>query len=347
MYNGPHDFKQFIKRREDAERAHLNGRSRCGLSLGDLRPLALLLLAITSLWSSSVPSTNSTTTYHTATVDGIRMFYREAGPKTGQTVILLHGFPSSSRMFDALIPLLADRYHVVAPDYPGFGQSDAPAPGAFRYTFDHLAAMVDELTRQLGLSRYVLFAQDYGGPVGFRLAMAHPERVQALIVQNAVAHEVGLAPLWTARRAYWADRAANEGKLRANLLSFETTKQRHVGTSPHPERYNPDTWTDELAFLSKPGQIEIQSELFYDYRTNVAAYPRWQAYLRKYHPPTLVLWGKYDTSFTTAGATAYASDVPDAEIHMLEAGHFALDEACDEVAGMTLRFLASHAAQRQ
>jgi pimeloyl-ACP methyl ester carboxylesterase len=179
-------------------------------------------------------------------------------------------------MFAALIELLADRYHLIAPDYPGFGHSDAPGPQAFAYTFDHLAAVVDGFTVALNLRRYVLFMQDYGGPVGFRLAMAHPERVQALVIQNAVAHEEGLGPLWEIRRAYWRDRGAYEEKLRANLTSLEAAKQRHLGTSPHPQRYDPDSWTDEYAFLSRPGEAAIQSDLFYDYRTNVDSYPLWQ-----------------------------------------------------------------------
>jgi pimeloyl-ACP methyl ester carboxylesterase len=183
--------------------------------------------------------------------------------------------------------------------------------------------------------------QDYGGPVGFRLALAHPERVEAMVIQNAVAHKEGLGPLWDTRKAFWADRAANEDKLRANLISLEATKQRHLGNSPHPERYDPDSWTDEFAFLSRPGQTQIQSDLFYDYRTNVAAYPQWQAWLRLHTPPLLVLWGRYDPSFTLAGAAAYQRDVPQAEIHLFDAGHFALDEATDEIGAIMRRFLAA------
>jgi len=182
--------------------------------------------------------------------------------------------------------------------------------------------------------------QDYGGPVGFRLALAHPERVAALIVQNAVAHEEGLGPLWDTRKAFWRDRATHEAALRANLLSFDATRLRHVGKSPRPERYDPDSWHDEFAFLSRPGQIDIQTELFYDYRTNVERYPQWQRYLREQQPPTLVLWGKYDPSFAVEGAHAYQRDVPGAEVHLLEGGHFVLDEACDEVALRMERFLS-------
>ncbi len=287
-------------------------------------------------------STSATTTYHSVSIEGTRLFYREAGPRHAPVVLRLHGFPSSSRMFAALIPLLADRYHLVAPDYPGFGHSDAPDPEHFAYTFDHIAALIERLTEMLGLGRYALFVQDYGGPVGFRLALAHPERVTALVIQNAVAHEEGLGSLWEIRRAYWQDRAAHEAKLRENWISLEATRLRHLGSSPHPERYDPDTWTDEFAFLSRPGQAAIQAELFYDYRTNVASYPRWQEYLRTQRPPTLVVWGKYDPSFTVAGATAYGRDVPDAEIHVLEAGHFAMDEAVDEIAALTRRFLLAH-----
>src|SRR5512132_3577277 len=324
------------------------GRGTLDMRLHRFLSAALGLLFVTPDFAVSalMQCVGSTTTYHTATIDNLRVFYREAGPRDGPTILLLHGFPSSSRMFKALIPLLADRYHLVAPDYPGFGHSDAPAPDAFTYSFDHLAEVVDRLTAALGLARYVLFVQDYGGPVGFRLALTHPERVRAIIVQNAVSHEEGLGLLWETRKAYWADRSSNEAKLRTNLTSLEATRQRHLGTSPHPEKYDPDTWTDEFAFLSRPGQTEIQSELFYDYRTNVASYPRWQAWLRERQPPLLVLWGKYDASFTTAGATAYQRDVPSAEVHLLEAGHFALDEACDEVAALARSFLESHRLDR-
>jgi pimeloyl-ACP methyl ester carboxylesterase len=280
------------------------------------------------------------TTYKTLVVDGLDMFYREAGPAGAPTLLLLHGFPSSSRMWEPLLTRLADNFHLVAPDYPGFGHSSAPSPDAFAYTFDNFAAIIERLTQILGLSRYVLVMQDYGGPVGFRLALSKPERVRAIVVQNAVAHDEGLGPLWDTRKAFWADRQPNEAKLRANLISLEAAKQRHVGTSPHPDRYDPDLWTDEFAFLSRPGQDRIQSDLFYDYRTNVASYPKWQAWLREQQPPTLVTWGAFDPSFTVAGAHAYARDVPSAEVHMLDAGHFALDEAADEVASLMRQFLA-------
>ena len=286
-------------------------------------------------------STSATLRYRTVEVDGVRIFYREAGPHDAPTILLLHGFPSSSRMYDTLMPLLADRYHVVAPDYPGFGHSDAPSPDAFPYTFDYLAEVIEGFVEALGLDRYVFFQQDYGGPIGMRLAVRHPERVRAIIVQNAVSHEEGLGPLWEARRAFWLDRAAYEKTVAAAFTSLEGARQRHVGCSPHPERYNPDSWTDEAAMLSRPGQARIQSDLLFDYQNNVAAYPAWQAWLRAHQPPMLVVWGRYDPSFTVAGALAYAGDVPDAEIHILDAGHFALDEKVDEIAALIRAFLAT------
>ena len=273
------------------------------------------------------------------------MFYREAGPADAPTLLLLHGFPSSSRMFDTLMPLLADAYHLVAPDYPGFGHSDAPSAGEFAYTFDHLAHVVDRFTEQLGLNSYFLFMQDYGGPVGLRHAMKRPERIRGLIVQNAVAHEQGLGPLWESRRAYWTDRDAHEAAVMAAFTSLEEARRRHVGKSPHPDRYNPDAWVDEFAALSRSGQERIQADLFYDYRTNVESYPIWQAWLSGHRPPTLVLWGRFDASFTVDGAMAYARTLPSAEIHLLDAGHFAMDEAVDEIATLVRRFLEGHAAR--
>jgi pimeloyl-ACP methyl ester carboxylesterase len=278
------------------------------------------------------------TYFRTIQVDGISVFYREAGAKDAPTLLLLHGLPSSSRMFDALFARLADRYHMIAPDYPGFGHSDWPDPKQFAYTFDHLATVVEHFTEALGLSRYTLYMQDYGGPVGFRVALAHPERVEALIVQNAVAHDGGLGENWKLRRAFWADRAANESALRTNLLSLATTRTRHVGKDPDVERYDPDLWTDEFAFLSQPGQADIQTELFYDYRTNVASYPTWQAWMREHQPRLLVIWGRYDASFDISEPEAYRRDVPTAQVHVLDAGHFALDTAPDEIAASIRSF---------
>jgi pimeloyl-ACP methyl ester carboxylesterase len=328
------------------ERNHCLAASSCLPKGNDHMNIAALFYLCAALVPMTVQasaqdlrSSRRSISYHTVEIDGLKIFYREAGPANAPTVLLLHGFPSSSRMWEPLLPLLADKYHLIAPDYPGFGNSSAPPPSSFEYTFDNLAKVTNELVTRLGITSYILFMQDYGGPVGFRLALSHPERVRAIIIQNAVSHEQGLSPLWEARRKYWADPVHELDTLKANFTSFEATRQRHVGTSPHPDRYDPDTWTDEYAFLTRPGQADIQAALFLDYRTNVASYPRWQKWLRDVQPPTLVVWGKYDPSFTVAGATAYADDVPAAEVHLLEAGHFALDEATDQIASFVRDFL--------
>ena len=283
--------------------------------------------------------------YRTVKVDGLNIFYREAGPEDAPTLLLLHGLPSSSRMFQPLLTRLADKYHLVAPDYPGFGHSDWPDPKDYKYTFDHIADVMNGFTETLGLSSYTLYMQDYGGPVGFRMALAHPERVQALIVQDAVAHNEGLGANWVTRRAFWADRSSNEEKLRANLLSLAVTKTRHVGDDPNTELYDPDLWTDEYAFLNSPGQAQIQSDLFYDYRTNVEAYPKWQAWMQKTQPRLLVVWGRHDLSFDSGEPQRYRKDVPAAELHILDAGHFALDTKADEIAALVRQFMAAHVGE--
>ena len=281
--------------------------------------------------------------YRTIKVDGLSIFYREAGPRDAPVLLLLHGLPSSSRMFEPLFSRLSDQFHLIAPDYPGFGHSDWPNPKEFAYTFDRIAAVMDHFTQALGLQRYTLYMQDYGGPVGFRLALAHPERIRSLIVQDAVAHNEGLAENWKTRRAFWADRPAHEAVLRTNLLSLATTRTRHLGNDPAVERYDPDLWTDEFAFLSQPGQADIQSDLFYDYRNNVVAYPSWQAWMQKAQPRLLVIWGRYDQSFDLSEPEAYRRDVPKAEVHVLDAGHFALDTKADEIAALVRQFMAGAA----
>jgi len=278
--------------------------------------------------------------YKTVQAGGLHIFYREAGPTSGPVILLLHGVPTSSRMYQLMLesPLSA-RYRLIAPDFPGFGHSSWPSPKGFSYTFDHLAKVMEEFTDVLKLSRYTLYLHDYGGPVGMRMAVVRPERVEAMIIQNAVSHEEGLSSVWAARRAFWSDRAAHEAAFRKSFLSLETTRNRHVGTSPHPERIDPDTWTDEYYFLNQPGQADIQTELFFDYQNNLKAYPVWQKWLREHQPPMLVLWGEYDPSFLVAGAEAYRKDVPSADVHILDAGHFALDEQGPEVIRLTEAFL--------
>jgi pimeloyl-ACP methyl ester carboxylesterase len=288
--------------------------------------------------ASPVPSVSASTTYHHVTVDGLSMFYREAGPKNAPAVVLMHGFPSSSREFDTLIPLLATRYHVIAPDFPGFGQSDAPSPATYSYTFDHLAETTNGLLEQLGINRYSMYLHDYGGPVGFRIVLKHPERLQSLIIQNANAYQEGLGVKWAHIADYWANPDKHPDVLDA-FVSADAARLRHTLGTSHPERYNPDLWTDEAAHLARPGQREIQAALLYDYRTNVAAYPAWQAWLKAHQPRTLVVWGANDPSFIAAGGEAYRRDLPAAEVHMVDAGHFALDEKTDEIGKLMLDFL--------
>jgi pimeloyl-ACP methyl ester carboxylesterase len=304
----------------------------------------IFMIILPHLTPAEVPgkvSPMNPTFYRTIRVDGLSIFYREAGPKNAETLVLLHGLPSSSRMFESLFARLSDRYHLIAPDYPGFGHSDWPDPKTFAYTFDHLAQTMNHFTEALGLSRYTLYMQDYGGPVGFRMILAHPEQVDALIVQDAVAHNQGLGANWKTRRAFWADRAANESALRTNLLSFEAARARHVGNDPDVERHDPDLWADEFYFLNRPGQAEIQSDLFYDYRTNVESYPKWQTWMREKQPRLLVIWGKYETSFDPSEPESYRKDVPNAEVHIVDGGHFALDTAANEIAALVKGFMAS------
>ena len=305
-----------------------------------LRLALLLILPMTLLAQPKEhPMPQQPVYYRTMKVDGLNIFYREAGPKDAPVILLLHGLPSSSRMFEPLYARLADRYHLIAPDYPGFGHSDWPDPKQYSYTFDNIASVMTHFTETLGLTKYTLYMQDYGGPVGFRMVLAHPERVQNLIVQDAVAHNEGLGANWATRRAFWADRAAHEDALRTNLLSLQTTKTRHIGDDPNVEQYNPDLWTDEFYFLNAPGQAQIQSDLFYDYRTNVDGYPKWQAWMQKTQPRLLVIWGKHDLSFDLGEPERYRKDVPKAEVHVLDAGHFALDTKPDEIADLMKKFM--------
>jgi pimeloyl-ACP methyl ester carboxylesterase len=278
-------------------------------------------------------------TYHTAKIDGLNVFYREAGDASRPTIVLLHGFPSSSHMFRDLIPQLAAKYHVIAPDYPGFGYSDQPSVTNFAYTFDHLAAVTDDLLDALKLERYAIYIQDYGSPVGFRLFVKHPEKISAIITQNGNAYEAGLSPAWQPFRDYWADKSpANEAKLRG-FLTLDTTKFQYSSGFRNPASVSPDAWTFDQLTLDKPGNAEIQLALFYDYQNNVKQYDAWHVALRKFQPPVLAVWGKNDPFFLPAGALAYTNDVPHAEIHLLDTGHFALEEDGDVIADYILKFL--------
>ncbi len=269
----------------------------------------------------------------TVKIDGLDIFYREAGDPKKPTILLLHGFPTSSHMFRNLMPELADRYHLVAPDYPGFGGSSMPSVKEFDYTFDHLADIIDKFTQALKLQKYSLYVQDYGAPVGYRLAVAHPERVQGLIVQNGNAYEEGLKDFWGPIKAYWKDRTeANAAPLR-QFLMLGATKWQYTNGTRHPETISPDNWFIDQYLLDRPGNQEIQLALFYDYRTNPGRYPTWQAYFRKHQPPTLIVWGKNDTIFPPDGAEPYRRDLKNLEFHLLDTGHFALEEDSEAIAG--------------
>ena len=285
----------------------------------------------------------SRVTYHTTQVDGLKIFYREAGPKDAPTVVLLHGFPSSSHMFRELIPRLSDKYHVVAPDYPGYGYSDAPSPEQYVYTFDHLADTVDHFLTQQGITKYSIYIQDYGSPVGFRLATRHPERVQAIITQNGNAYDEGLSPFWAEYLyPYWKDpNPTNEAKVR-QLLTLDATKLQYLQGFRNPDDVSPDSFLFDQAKLDRPGNDKIQLALFYDYRNNPPLYPAWHKYLREKKPAVLVVWGKNDPVFAPAGAEAFLKDAPSAELHLLDTGHFALEEDGTEIAQLIRAFLVKN-----
>jgi pimeloyl-ACP methyl ester carboxylesterase len=278
--------------------------------------------------------------YRTADVDGFKVFYREAGSPRAPKLLLLHGFPSSGHMFRDLIPLLADRFHVVAPDLPGFGQSDMPDRAAFRYTFDGIAQVIDRFTEVIGLNRYAVYVFDYGAPTGFRLALRHPERIAAIISQNGNAYVEGLSDGWNPIQAYWQDpSAANREALRA-FLTPETTRWQYVHGVADESLVSPDGYTLDSHYLARPGADEVQLDLFLDYASNVALYPEFQAYFRTHRPPFLAVWGKNDPFFLPPGAEAFKRDLPDAEIRFFDTGHFALETHAREIADAIRVFLA-------
>ncbi|MDQ3064560.1 MAG: alpha/beta hydrolase [Acidobacteriota bacterium] len=304
------------------------------------------VVAIVSFWAigtaqaQTSKAANPAVTYNKVRIDGLDVFYREAGDKSKPTILLLHGFPTSSQMFRNLIPQLADKYHVVAPDYPGFGQSSMPKVTEFDYTFDNLARVVEKFTNAIGLQKYSLYVQDYGAPVGFRLAAKHPERVQALIVQNGNAYDEGLGDFWIPIKAFWKERSEKNADGLRKFLTLEATKWQWTHGTRNTKNINPDTWTIDQALLEREGNKEIQLQLFYDYGSNPPLYPQWQAYFRKHQPPTLVVWGKNDFIFPATGAEPYKRDLKNIEFHLLNTGHFALEEDADTIANYIHGFLA-------
>lgn len=277
--------------------------------------------------------------YHTQKVGDVEVFYREAGPKDAPVLLLLHGFPTSSHMFRDLIPLLANQYHVIAPDLPGFGNTKAPPRGQFDYTFENLYKVIEGFTEALGLTKYSLYVFDYGAPTGFRLAAANPEKVTAIISQNGNAYLDGFNDAWAPWQAYWREPTeANREACRVSLAP-ETIRDWQYGTGADPKKLSPDGYNLDIFYMSRPGAEEIQLDLILDYRSNVAAYPAFQAYFREYQPPLLAVWGKHDPAFIPPGAEAYRRDIPSAEVHFLDAGHFALETHAPEIAAYVSEFL--------
>lgn len=278
----------------------------------------------------------------TITVDGQTIFYREAGDKEKPTILLLHGFPTSSHMFRNVIPALADKFHLVAPDYPGFGYSSMPLVDTFEYTFDHLAEIMDKFVTQIGLERYSLYVMDYGAPVGYRIAVKHPEKIEALIVQNGNAYDEGLGEFWEPLRAYWSDPTEKNKNALKKFLTLEATKWQYTHGVKDENAISPDNWIHDQMLLDRPGNNEIQLQLFYDYKSNPPLYPQWQEYFRKYQPPTLVVWGRNDIIFPKEGAIPYQRDLENVQIHLLNTGHFALEEEGEQIAELISRFLLTN-----
>lgn len=299
-----------------------------------------LIAAMFALAAMHATAAEPAIRYKTVEIDGLDIFYREAGPKDAPTVLLLHGFPTSSHMFRDLIPRLAEKYHVIAPDYPGYGYSSAPSVDDFEYTFDNLAKVVTKFIDKVGIERYSLYLMDYGAPVGYRIAAAAPERVDSLIIQNGNAYDEGLDnEFWAPVKKYWADRSEANGDALRTLLTIDATKWQYTHGIRDVETISPDTWNHVQPLLDRPGNQEIQLALFHSYGSNPPLYPAWQEYLRKHQPPTLIVWGKNDAIFPDAGAYPYKRDLTDLEFHLFDTGHFALEEDGAEIARLMRDFL--------
>lgn len=296
--------------------------------------------AETGFAATRAPALDAQVRYQTVTIDGINVFYREAGSAQAPVLLLLHGFPASSFMYRDLISRLSDRFRVIAPDYPGFGYSDAPSADDFSYTFDHLADVVEKFTRRVGAEKYSIYMQDFGGPVGFRLATRAPQRVTSLIIQNANAYEEGLPDsFWTPARTLWKDPStANYERLRDAALTDDALEWNYTHGVKDSKAINPDSWVLQRALLNRPGNKDAMLALLYDYRTNLGRYSEWHEYLREHQPPTLIVWGENDVIFPAPGARAYLQDLPGAELHLLDTGHFALEDHAEEIARLMRQF---------
>jgi pimeloyl-ACP methyl ester carboxylesterase len=280
-------------------------------------------------------------TYQYATVGGLRIFYREAGAKTSPSIVLLHGFPSSSHMFRDIIPRLSDKFHIIAPDYPGFGFSDAPDERKYEYTFDNLAVNIEGLLfNVLGLNRFSIYVQDYGAPVGFRIAAKHPDAIEGIVVQNGNAYAEGIGPGFDAMKPFWINRSIETEKPVRELLKLQTTVFQYTHGVKDASRISPDSYTFDQHFLDRPGNDAIQLSLLHNYQANLAHYDDWHRFFQSKQPKTLIVWGKNDPFFTVEGAKAYLRDIPNAELHLLDTGHFALEDSCEFIAKQIVKSLA-------
>lgn len=286
------------------------------------------------------------TRYGFIQVDNVEVFYREAGPSDAPVILLLHGFPTASHMFRDLIPLLADRFRLIAPDLPGFGQTKSPPRGEFEYTFDHLAEVIEGFTVAMSLHQYAMYVFDYGAPVGYRIAMRNSDRIWAIISQNGNAYVEGFSDQWGPWETYWRDPSASNREACRESLSPNTIRDWQYGTGSEPSLLSPDGYELDIAYMARPGAEEIQLDLILDYRSNLVLYPAFQSYFREYCPPFLAVWGRHDPAFIPAGANAYRQDLPDAQVHLLEAGHFALETHAQEIATLIRAFLESIAANK-
>jgi pimeloyl-ACP methyl ester carboxylesterase len=304
--------------------------------------LSLHKLAARSFFQQTTnPIPMASIRYNSLSIDGVNIFYREAGSRSNPAILLLHGFPSSSHMYRDLINDLADRYYLIAPDYPGFGNSDMPDRDKYTYTFDNLSVTIEKFIDALKLTKFALYMQDYGSPVGYRIAVRRPELIKALIIQNANAYEEGIGPAIEDGKRFWANRNTETENAMRNILTAEGTKFQYIDGVEDVQRISPDAYRYDQLFLDRPGNKEIQLDLLYDYRNNLTLYPVWQQYLRDHQPPTLITWGKNDAMFTEKGALAYRKDLPKAEVHLLNTGHFALEEFHAEIAVYIDRFLSA------
>lgn len=294
----------------------------------------------------SVPAAPSfSVRYRTVKIDGQEIFYREAGPKDAPVILLLHGFPTSSHMFRNLIPALADKYRVIAPDYPGYGNSSMPSPTEFEYSFDNLAKVVDKFTEAVGAEKFALYVQDYGAPIGFRIASAHPERITGLIIQNGNAYEEGLRDFWVPFKAYWKEQSAENKAALTPYFELAATKWQWTHGVKDAATISPDTWTLDQAGMDRPGNKEIQLALFMSYGTNPPLYPKWQEYFRTHQPPTLIVWGKNDFIFPAEGAEPYKRDLKNLDFNLLDTGHFALEEQGGVIAEKIRTFMQDKASK--